>query len=129
MWTLWVARMTAHGTSIAAGLALATIAFVAALGGEWIDVGENCRPTPRMPLEQSSAIKRSMIPAGHSAAEFELDHIIPLCIGGSNARSNLQLQDWPTAHLKDIDEVRVCRMVHAGEMSCAEGREIMRRWK
>jgi hypothetical protein len=125
---LWLARMTARAASFAAGLALATVAFVAAVGGEWRDVEPSCKPTPRMSLEQSSSIKRSMLPPGHSAAEFELDHIIPLCIGGSNARSNLQLQDWPTAHLKDIDEARVCRMVHSGEMSCTEGREIMRTW-
>jgi hypothetical protein len=128
MRTLWVApMMRPRITAASAGLALATVAFVAAIGGE-TGVGENCHPTPRMSLEQSSSIKRSMIPFGHSAAEFELDHIIPLCIGGSNARLNLQLQPWPTARLKDIDEARVCRMVHSGEMSCAEGRELMQTW-
>jgi hypothetical protein len=121
-----------RSTSIAAGLALATVAFVAAVGAEWGDVtgsAVSCNPTPRMSLEQSQAIKRSMLYSPRERmADFELDHIIPLCLGGSNARSNLQLQDWPTARAKDIDEARVCRMVHSGEMSCAEGQEIMRTW-
>lgn len=130
---LWVARMTTRATSIGAGLALATVAFVAAVGGEpmWGGVAGSavsCQPTPRMSLAESAAIKRSMVPFGHSAAEYELDHIIPKCLGGSDNRSNLQLQDWPTARLKDIDEARVCRLVHSGEMSCAEGRELMRTW-
>lgn len=122
-----------RSTSIAAGLALGTVAFVAAVGGEpmWSNVasgGVTCTPTPRMPLAESATIKRAMLPTGRSMAEYELDHIIPLCLGGSNSRTNLQLQDWPTARAKDVDEARVCRLVHSGEMSCAEGLEIMRTW-
>jgi hypothetical protein len=122
-----------RSTSIAAGLALATVAFIAAVGGEpmWGGTGVSCQPTPRMSLAESAAIKRSMVPFSHSITEYELDHIIPLCLGGSNARSNLQLQDWPTARLKDYGpggEAETCRRVHAGEMSCTEGRELMRTW-
>jgi hypothetical protein len=134
--------MTARATSFAAGLALATVAFVAAVGAEWGDVtgsAVSCTPTPRMSLKQSSSIKRQMLweqckvggaseTGGCRMSDYELDHIIPLCLGGSNSSSNLQLQPWPEARMKDIDEARVCRMVHAGEMSCAEGREAMRTW-
>ncbi|SRR6266550_6448637 len=119
-----------RSTSIAAGLAMVTVAFIAIAGGEptW---GENCHPTPRMSVEQSQAIKRSMLPPGHQMAEFELDHKIPKCLGGNDDRSNLQLQDWPTARLKDYGpggEAETCRLVHSGVMSCAEGRELMRTW-
>src|SRR3954462_10488620 len=68
----------------------------------------------RMPYAESAAIKREILPAGHSVSEYELDHIVPLCMGGSNDRSNLQLQPWDEAKRKDVDEWRLCRAVCAG---------------
>lgn len=70
--------------------------------------------TERMPYEQSSAIKRSMLPPNGSMKDYELDHCIPLCLDGSNDRSNLQLQPWPEARLKDADEINLCRGVSNG---------------
>ena len=81
-----------------------------------------------MPEEQSQAIKRSLIPAGHTMAEYELDHIVPLCMGGSNDRSNLQLQTWPDAKLKDVDEGALCALVREHTLTCAEAQETMRNW-
>jgi hypothetical protein len=89
----------------------------------------DCAPTPRMPYEQSRAIKQSMVPVGHSLSEYELDHRVPLCMGGSNDRSNLQLQTWDEARRKDDDEIALCEMVHEGVITCAEGQETMREWK
>ncbi len=45
----------------------------------------------RMSLAQSESIKKSLLPAGANAADYQLDHIIPLELGGTNERSNLQL--------------------------------------
>lgn len=90
---------------------------------------QSCEPTPRMSYEQSSAIKRSLIPAGHSKAEYELDHIVPLCMGGANDRSNLQLQTWPDAKRKDVDEAALCRMVQDHTLTCAEAQQTMRDWR
>lgn len=88
-----------------------------------------CPTTPRMSYQQSSAIKRSLIPAGHSASEYELDHIVPLCMGGSNDRGNLQLQTWADADMKDRDEVSLCDLVRDGVLTCDEAQETMRNWK
>jgi hypothetical protein len=107
-------------TSIAAGLALATVSFVALLGAE---------PTPRMPYSESSAIKRSMIPPGHTMSEYELDHIVPLCLGGSNNSSNLQLQPWPEARKKDELEIMVCKAVRAGRLNIDAARSLFTNWR
>lgn len=100
------------------------VAFAALSGPSWAD----CAPTARMPYEQSHAIKLSMLPVGHSAAEYELDHIVPLCMGGSNDRTNLQLQTWIEARRKDIDEAALCDMVQTGALTCDEAQETMREW-
>jgi hypothetical protein len=82
-----------------------------------------------MSYQQSHAIKLSMLPAGHTLGEYELDHIIPLCMGGSNDRSNLQLQRWPDAMRKDQDEWALCDLVREGVLSCNEAQETMQEWK
>lgn len=76
----------------------------------------------RMPYEQSRAIKHRML-AGRNAHDYELDHIIPLCLGGSNDPSNLQLQPWPEARDKDKLEAKACKMVCSGaiELDVARG--------
>jgi hypothetical protein len=109
--------------SIAAGLALASVSFVVLLGAE------PTTPTPRMPYSESSAIKRSMIPPGHTMYEYELDHIVPLCLGGSNNSSNLQLQPWAEARKKDELEADVCGMVRAGRLNADNARYLFRNWR
>jgi hypothetical protein len=58
------------------------------------------------------------------AGQYELDHIIPLALGGNPRRlSNLWLQPWDGphgAHMKDILEVRLQRLVCAGQMPLLE---------
>lgn len=88
----------------------------------------DCTPTVRMSYEQSHAIKLSMLPPGHSLGEYELDHIVPLCMGGSNDRSNLQLQTWDDAKRKDVDEVALCNLAHNGTLTCEEAQDTMRHW-
>jgi hypothetical protein len=61
--------------------------------------------TQRMSYEESSAIKREMLPPGARMADFELDHIVPLCLNGSNERSNLQLQPWRGYEREDDRQV------------------------
>lgn len=88
-----------------------------------------CAPTPRMSYEQSHAIKQQMVPFGHTLREYELDHIVPLCMGGTNERSNLHLQLWADARRKDEDEIALCQMVREGILTCADAQETMREWK
>lgn len=118
--------------SIAAGLALATVSFVALLGAE-PSRDEICMPgysrEHRMPYSKSAPIKRRMLPPGHSAAEYELDHIVPLCLGGSNNSSNLMLQPWDEAREKDKLEIFACRSVCRNTMTINEARSLFVNWK
>jgi hypothetical protein len=60
---------------------------------------------------------------------YELDHKIPLCLGGPDKWSNLQLQPWEEAHEKDKDEWRLCRAVCAGKMTQSDAvKEITDKW-
>jgi hypothetical protein len=60
---------------------------------------------------------------------YELDHKIPLCLGGPDKWSNLQLQPWEEAMRKDHDEWRICREVCAGKMTQSDAvREITEKW-
>ena len=93
---------------------------------------QDCSPTPRMSEEQSYAIKRAMVAEqhpGHRLGEYELDHRIPKCLGGSDDRSNLQLQPWPEARAKDEDEAAACALVREGTITCAEAQDQMREWR
>ena len=95
-------------------------------------VAQDCTPTPRMSEEQSYAIKRAMVSEqhpGHRLGEYELDHRIPKCLGGSDDRSNLQLQLWPEARAKDEDEAAACALVREGVLTCAEAQDQMREWR
>jgi hypothetical protein len=48
---------------------------------------------------------------------YELNHIIPLCLGGPDARINIQYQPHPEARLKDVRERHVCEAVCRGDIS------------
>lgn len=62
--------------------------------------------------------------------EFELDHIIPLTLGGApRSEKNLQLQPWSEAKLKDKEEVRLSRAVCAGSITLQKARETISAWR
>jgi hypothetical protein len=65
---------------------------------------------------------------GHRLGEYEPDHIVPLILGGSNDRSNLQLQPWDEARRKDADEIAVYELFREGALTCQEAQETMREW-
>jgi len=79
--------------------------------------------TMRPPVSVTNAIKRELLAeaGGGNVWEFELDHVIPLDLGGAPLdRKNLQLQAWGgscNARQKDALEVKLSRMVCAGEMT------------
>jgi hypothetical protein len=56
--------------------------------------------------------------------DFELDHIVPLALGGHPRKlSNLELQPWPGEHgawRKDALEVRMHNLVCEGELTLTE---------
>ena len=51
---------------------------------------------------------------------YEFDHLIPLCAGGSNDSRNIWPQPLDEAHEKDKVEDEVCQKMRAGEMKQAE---------
>ncbi len=69
----------------------------------------------RIKLEKMKALGAT------EATAYELDHIIPLCAGGSpDDPNNLQLQPWAEATRKDRLEVQACRCICKGKVSLAE---------
>jgi hypothetical protein len=70
---------------------------------------------------------------GHTRGEFEVEHLIPLALGGSNDIANLvpesyQTQPW-NAHVKDRLEKKLHDMVCAGEIDLQEAqKEIASNW-
>jgi hypothetical protein len=66
-----------------------------------------------------------------SASRYELDHRIPLSLGGSPyERVNLELQPWDEAPEKDRKEACLSRAVCAGRLTLAAARErIWRDWR
>jgi hypothetical protein len=108
--------------------AILATAILAATGA----MAQDCSPTPRMPESESYAIKRAMVAEqhpGHRLGEYELDHRIPKCLGGSDDLSNLQLQLWPEARAKDEDEAAACALVREGVLTCEEARAQMKEWR
>jgi hypothetical protein len=56
-----------------------------------------------------------------AASQYELDHIIPLALGGHpRALDNLQLQPWPEARRKDRIEVKLQCLACSGQVGLGE---------
>jgi hypothetical protein len=73
------------------------------------------------------AIKRRLI-SGHSGspADYELDHLIPLGLGGHpTSANNLWLQNWSEAAMKGREELRLHREVCAGRMTLEQAQHDM----
>lgn len=90
--------------------------------------------TVRPPRTYTNAIKRRLMrQAGIPSAQirsYELDHLIPLSVGGSpRDPANLALQPWSGpkgAHAKDVVELRVHRLVCSGRITLAAGQACFR---
>ena len=81
----------------------------------------------RPPRKVTDAIKRRLaerLPG--TPRDYELDHLIPLGLGGHpTSASNLWLQPWTQAAVKDRDELRLHREVCAGRMTLAQAQQEM----
>ena len=67
---------------------------------------------------RASIFARYGIPRGRWHL-YELDHVIPLCLGGGNGPENLWPELWVHAKRKDVLESRLCRALKAGKMTQA----------
>lgn len=56
-------------------------------------------------------------PQGFARTEWEIDHLIPLCLGGADEAANLWPQNRTTYPKKDRLEAHACREVCAGRLS------------
>jgi hypothetical protein len=65
----------------------------------------------------------------HKTGDYEIDHLIPLCLGGANTVTNLWPQSYLTqpwnAHKKDVLEVRLRRLVCTGHLSLIEAQQAI----
>ena len=95
-----------------------------------------CQPgytaTVRPPRAVTDAAKRRLL-NGHpgSRTDYELDHLIPLGLGGHpTSPNNLWLQHWTEAAIKDRDELRLHRELCAGRVTLeAAQREMRAAWR
>jgi hypothetical protein len=80
----------------------------------------------------TEAMKRAVFHAygiPPDSTRYEIDHLIPLCLAGSNDVRNLFPQPWDGpcgARVKDRLEVQVYRDVCAGKLTLQEGQAIFR---
>lgn len=51
---------------------------------------------------------------------YELDHLVPLCLGGADTEANLWPQAWGDARRKDAAEAAACWAVCADELGLRE---------
>lgn len=84
--------------------------------------------TVRPPAALTNAIKRRLIREleipDELLTDFELDHRIPLALGGAPADPrNLELQPWDEAGEKDQIEARLARAVCASKIGLDEARQ------
>ena len=60
--------------------------------------------------------------------DYEFDHRIPLCMGGSDDSENLWPQPLEEAHIKDKLEDELCRRMQAGTLKQKDGVARMLAW-
>lgn len=83
----------------------------------------------RPPESVTGRIKRDLMSQhgyNQPLSAYELDHFIPLGVGGSSNLSNLWLEPIAEARLKDRDETLVHTKVTSGEWTLAQGQQYIR---
>jgi hypothetical protein len=91
------------------------------------------RKVRHVPAEVKQSVYRAYGITGHAPGEYEVDHLISLELGGSNAARNLWPQSYYTspwnAHVKDRLENELHRRVCDGELDLATAqRQIAGNW-
>jgi hypothetical protein len=88
--------------------------------------GPNRHPMTR--ARQDEVLRRYKLPPGPHP-DYEIDHLIPLCLGGSDDPSNLwpqplrRIEETWNAEAKDRLERRVCDLVCSGQIDIGTAQE------
>jgi len=85
----------------------------------------------RPPRKVTDAIKRKLaLDLPGSSADYELDHLIPIGLGGHpQSPKNFWVQTWTEAAAKDRDELRLHRAVCSGRMTLDQAQhEMLAAW-
>lgn len=86
--------------------------------------------TVRPPTSYTTPLKRRLVPRGRRLAEYELDHWIPLALGGApRDRRNLVLQPWPQAKRKDLLERQLQVAVCQGRVTLVDAQVRISEWR
>ena len=86
--------------------------------------------TIRPPVSYTNGLKKQWVPLGHNPNEYELDHYIPLALGGApKDPNNLWLQVWDDAKKKDQVEAQLHRDVCAGKKTLGEAQDEVTKWR
>jgi hypothetical protein len=88
---------------------------------------------PRCSRKVSEATKKAVLKAYQISwadrDRYEVDHYIPLCMGGSNDRANLWPEPWTHAKRKDVLENRLCRQIRNGTITQADAVSQMKAFR
>jgi hypothetical protein len=91
--------------------------------------GVICNGTTRERRHVTAAMKAEVLAAYNiprtQASYYEIDHLVPLAIGGANVVANLWPQPWAEADQKDVLEVELQRRVCHGQLSQAEAQRAI----
>jgi|688.fasta_scaffold59626_3 hypothetical protein len=80
----------------------------------------------RPPVSYTNRLKYKLArPTGVDPTAYELDHYVPLAVGGHpTSLNNLWLEDWPNARKKDVLETRTHRDLCAGKITLVDAQKI-----
>lgn len=79
----------------------------------------------RPDTSKTNKIKKDLLKSG-SISDYQLDHRISLCAGGSPLNlSNLEMQPLEIAHKKDLVEKDICRKICSGDISLRKAQSIL----
>lgn len=86
----------------------------------------------RPPVTWTNNLKRKLVPKGHQLSEYELDHIVPISIGGAPKDvNNLWIQPWDgrcNARDKDVIEWQVHQDLCSGKVSLKQAQQVFLNW-
>ena len=85
--------------------------------------------TVRPSTSYTNALKKKWTPFGHKPQEYELDHFIPIELGGDpKSEDNLWLQVWDDARKKDVQETLLHREMCAGVYKPEQVQTTISQW-